>query len=244
LSDDDFIRRILLSVDVEDYSSRTDVDQLELQRTLTELLAAAAREAGFDRSEWDIQSAGDGELAVLPAGESEKRVIDNLPEAIARVLAVHNSTARTEMQLRVRLAMHQGLVHKAAGGWAGAGVVAVSRIVDSAAARTALRVCPKANLVFLLSKQLYVELVLQRHTRLSGLDFREIPVHTKKFRDTAWLHVPGQDVHGLPLEADPAPVEAASAPRPEPAASTFHTKVENPHVQGDWVIGIKNNFTA
>jgi hypothetical protein len=243
LKTDDFTRRILVNLDVEDYSSRTDIDQHELQRTLADLLSAAARDADFDRSEWDIQAGGDGELAVLPAGESEKRVIDDLPQAIARVLAVHNSTARPEMRLRIRLAVHQGLVRVAAAGFAGTGVVTVSRIVDSAAARTALRACPKADLVFLLSKQLYVELVLQRHTKLSGADFREISVQTKKFRDTAWLHVPGHDVHGLSFDVDPPPAKAAAAPV-VPATSVHHTRVENPNVHGDMVIGIKNSFPA
>lgn len=240
MTEDDFSRRVLVSLDVEDYSSRTDVDQHELQNALVVVLVAAAEQAGFDRSGWDIQSAGDGELAVLPAGESEKVVVDELPVAVALALAEHNSSARAEMRLRVRLAVHPGLVRPAAGGYAGTGVVTVSRIVDSAAARGALRACPTADLVYLVSAPLYTDLVLQGHTRLSPQDFREVAVRTKKFRGTAWLHVPGHDVHTVRLDAEPP--RAEDSPTPAPASSGFHTTVNNPTVNGDWVIGIKNSL--
>ncbi|MBY8854075.1 hypothetical protein K7G98_39935, partial [Saccharothrix sp. MB29] len=90
----------------------------------------AAAHAGLDRSRWAVQASGDGELAVLPADVREKRVVDDLPEALALALVAHNSEARTETRLRVRLAVHQGLVRAAAGGYAGTGVVTATRMVD------------------------------------------------------------------------------------------------------------------
>ena len=207
---DDFSRRTLLSLDTEGYSSRNDIEQHALQRALLTVLETAAEQAGFDRSRWAVQSAGDGELAVLPPDVAESKVIDELPAALAHALAVRNGAVRDGVRLRLRLAVHQGLVRRAAGGYAGHGVVAVSRMVDSALARRALIACPSADLVVLLSSSLYTELVVQGHTALSCEDFRKVAITNKGFEQFAWLHVPGHDVHGLDLDEP-----AASRSRPD-----------------------------
>ncbi|MEV0677179.1 hypothetical protein AB0I60_11725 [Actinosynnema sp. NPDC050436] len=247
--DDDFSRRVLLVLDVEDYSARTDVDQHEVQRALAAVLEDAAARAGLDRTRWSVQQAGDGELAVLPADVPEKRVVDDLPVALREALSAHNGSARPEIRLRLRAAVHQGLVRKAANGYAGTGVVTTARTVDSAAARQALVACPRADVVFLLTPILYADLVLQRHTRLSPEDFREVPVHTKKFVGTAWLHVPGHDPHALRLDLRAAAPQAGPDGSDEPAgsgpgrAASGHHTVVHGGVRGDnVVIGVQNRF--
>ncbi|MFD1149843.1 hypothetical protein [Saccharothrix hoggarensis] len=243
--DDDFTRRVLLSLDVENYSARTDVDQYGVQRALVTVVEDAAARAGFDRSRWKVQGSGDGELAVLPADTAEKRVVDDLPRALVDALAAHNGTARRELKLRLRVAVHQGLVRATPGGYAGAGVVAVSRMVDSAPGRLALRACPDVDLVILLSPLLYADLVVQGHTRLSTEDFREVPVVAKTFRGTAWLHVPGLDVHALRLD-QPADTVAEAAPEPapvEPPATGGHNTTVHGGVRGrNVVIGVQNRI--
>ncbi|MBW4719677.1 hypothetical protein [Saccharothrix obliqua] len=234
---DDFTRRVLINVDVEDYSSRNDVDQHEVQHALVAVLADAAARAGLDRATWDVQGVGDGELAVLPAGAPERQVVDELPGALAAALAEHNDDARPRTRLRLRVAVHQGLVRPAAGGFAGAGVVVSARMVNSAAGRRALVALPAADLVLLLSPLLYHDLVAQGHTRLSTKDFREVPVRIKKFDGTAWLHVPGQDVHALDLTE---PGTDAAAP-PE-ASAAHHTTVHGGVRARDVVFGIQNRF--
>jgi hypothetical protein len=241
--DEDFTRCVLLSVDVENYSARTDVDQYAVQCALVAVLEDAAARAGFDRTRWQVQGSGDGELAVLPADTAEKRVVDDIPQALADALVAHNNTAPRKLKLRLRVAVHQGLVRPTPGGYAGAGVVAVSRMVDCAPGRIALKACPDADLVILLSPLLYSDLVVQGHTRLSAEDFREVPVNAKTFRGTAWLHLPGQDVHGIPLgpalpAPTPAPGAAVAVPAPGGHSTTVHGGVRGANV----VIGVQNRF--
>ncbi len=221
---DDFHRHLLANLDLESYSSRNDVQQHQVQQALVHVVDTAAEAAGLDRASWSVQHSGDGALAVLPDGTSERHVVDELPAALARALADHNRAAPAALRLRVRLALHQGLVKRAAAGFAGVGVVTAARMLDCPPARRALVECPDADLVLLLSPLLYVELVLQGHTRLSGPDFREVPVVAKTFRGTAWLHLPGHDVHALALDTPPEPaasgaVEASGAPG-APGSST------------------------
>ncbi|MFD0203706.1 MULTISPECIES: hypothetical protein [Saccharothrix] len=243
--DDDFTRRVLLSLDVENYSARTDVEQERVQHALANVMRDTAERAGFDRSRWSVQGSGDGELSVLPAETPEKRVIDDLPRALAESLAAHNGGAPHELKLRLRVAVHQGLVRETPYGHAGAGVTMVSRILDSDPGRLALRECPAADLVLLLSPLLYADLVMQGHTRLSPRDFREVPVVAKTFNSTAWLHVPGVDVRSLPLDAVRRP---ASGPEPIPASTPGAPLAPNAHnttvhggVHGqNVVIGVQN----
>lgn len=199
-----FSRRSLLCSDAARYSIRNDIQQHELQQALVEVTEDAAAGAGFDRAKWGVQSSGDGELAVLPADVSEWTVIDYFPTALTAALARHNAHCCEEMRLRMRLAIHYGLVSPAAGGYAGQGVVVVSRMVNSDIARDALDACPEADLVVLVSASLYNDVILQGHTQLSPNDLREVLVRNKTFNDPAWLWLPGHDVHTLHLEDPPA----------------------------------------
>jgi hypothetical protein len=247
---DDFSRRILLSLDLKDYSSHNDVDQHKVQQALVRITDVAAEHAGFPRKDWLSQQAGDGELVLFPEGTAEARVVDALPEAFALALSAHNRRAPHAMRLRLRIALHQGLVRPAAGGYAGKGVVDVSRLVSSHVAREALRVCPDADLVVLLSSQLYLDLVPQGHTRLTVEDFREVTVHNKRFHSTAWLHVPGYDVRDLelgPEPVEPVPTEPVSQAQTAPGRpswpgpqSSHQTNFYDEVVVDEMVIGVQN----
>jgi class 3 adenylate cyclase len=225
--DNDFSRRPLIMSDAAGYSGRTDAEQPGLQQEVVGALTEAADMAGLERGRWDVQSNGDGELAVLPGDIAEWTVIDRFPSALHDVLTRVNA-GRAD-RLRMRVAVHHGLVRRAAGGYAGNGVVTAARLVESETARNVLRACPTADLVVLLSSSLYNEVVRQRHTTaLSAEDFREVTVTTKTFHDTAWLHVPGHDAHRLQLTE-----ESEKAPAPSAPQSQITTTVEK--VRGKYV---------
>lgn len=200
-----FRRRTLLCSDAAQYSTRNDVQQHELQQALVEVINEATAAGGFDRSTWGVQSTGDGELAVVPDDVREWTVIDNFPGTLAVTLAKYNDGRCAETRIRMRLAIHYGLVSPAARGFAGQGVVVASRMVNSDIARRSLAACPPADLVVLLSSSLYNDVVLQGHTRLSHKDLREVLVRNKTFKDPAWLWVPGHDAHALRLDDPPPP---------------------------------------
>ncbi|WFE39355.1 hypothetical protein [Micromonospora sp. WMMD998] len=189
-------------------------------------MAASATAVGLRRPAWDCQKAGDGELAVLPADEPENVLIDDFTRELADRLADHNEDRRDEARLRLRLALHHGIVEPAANGYAGAGTVVVSRLVDSAPARAAQAVAPQADLVVVLSNRLFLDTVAQGHTALRPVRFRNVTVRHKEFTEDAWLYVPGFDVHGLVLAppsgtTDPEPAKTTAAvPDSGPAAVT------------------------
>ncbi|KJK55421.1 hypothetical protein UK12_28765 [Saccharothrix sp. ST-888] len=192
----------MLSADVKGYGSGDERSHLTIQRDLIRVFDDAADATGLDRSVWNRQPGGDGELAVMPAEISEARVVDDYVAELQAALERHNDGRYAERWLRMRLAVHFGTAIPADNGFAGHGIVLVSRLVDSEPPRRALELAPQACLAVILSDQVYTDTVLQRHTKLSPKEFREVRVKKKERDVIAWLRVPGVDVHALAL--DPA----------------------------------------
>ncbi len=227
-----FSRRLLISTDAKAYGSGDDQRHRSIQTGLLSVLDEAAALAGLSRSSWDKQGAGDGELAVLPLTEDEPRVVDGFIHHLQGTLTRHNHDLRPEAHLRLRMAIHYGLVAAADNGFAGQGVVAVSRLVECAPLHAALDTTD-ACLAVILSAQVFRDTIVQRHTSLSIAEFRKVSVHIKEFRDDAWLRVPNRDVHSLDLSDEPArPMDessdSASTPsipqRSEPRGTGMHAE--------------------
>ncbi|EWC59509.1 hypothetical protein UO65_5237 [Actinokineospora spheciospongiae] len=205
-----FHRRVLLSLDAQAYGSRGDHQQLELQRALTQVVAEAAGRAGVDLAAADRQAAGDGMLIILAPGSSEVAPVDAFPRELVRALRDYNGGDRGDSpRLRLRLAVHQGLVATGDNGYPGAGVVVVARMVDSGPARAALKAASAADLVLLVSRTIYFDLVVQSHTSVQPQAFRQVEYETKEGAEVAWLSVPGGDAHALDLSGESSDASGA-----------------------------------
>jgi hypothetical protein len=213
---DRFARYLCMSIDVEGYGRADDRRQSAVQEELLGLLGVAAEAASLDRRTWTRQGKGDEELALIPATESEPRVVDDFVRELATALWRRNCDRTPAERLRLRLALDHGLVKSAANGFAGRPVVAVSRLVNSQPVRRALAVTD-ANLAVILSRRVYADVVLGGHTQLPPAAFREVPVREKELAEEAWLRVPGLDVHQLPLTGAGDAVASDADARPEPA---------------------------
>ncbi|HEY3483165.1 MAG TPA: hypothetical protein VGL02_30185, partial [Streptomyces sp.] len=156
----------------------------------------------------------------------EPRLVDDFVRHLVWELEAYNRTRVPAARMRLRLAVDHGPVELAANGFAGATVVAVSRLLTSAHLYEALRDHEQADLVLLLSDHVYRSTVGSGHTTLSPADFREVAVQVKEYRSIAWLRVPGYTVQAAaapaaedPAAEDPAADPAADAPAGEvPAA--------------------------
>lgn len=207
-------RRLCVAADAVSYSTGSDLDQAAVQRDLLEVLDAAATAAGLRRMTWHRQAAGDGELAVLPVGEPEPLVVDRFLRELDAELLRCNAPRRPWARLRLRMAVHFGRLRPAANGFAGPAPVEVSRMVDSVVLHEALRICPAANLGVLLSAQVFHDTVATLSTTLRPDQLRKVHISSTKFEGDAWLLVPGQDVHSLPLNGSADTAEGGAA---EPA---------------------------
>jgi hypothetical protein len=184
-----FGRALLMACDATGYGRGDDQLQDALQAGLIKVLDEAATGARLVRSEWDRNSTGDGELALLPVTESEPRVVDDFIRELCAALARHNRHLADHARLRLRVAIHYGVAYPASNGYSGQGVVVVSRLLDSAPLREAMRQT-EAELALILSDGVYLETVAGGHTSLRPGEFREVDVRNKEFAARAWIWLP------------------------------------------------------
>jgi hypothetical protein len=230
--------RVLLTVDVEDYSSRTDGEQRTLQSALGATIDAAADAAELNRQEWLRQLGGDGVFAILPPGTDVTRLMDVFVRETDAALGAYNRrrAGETWSQMRLRMAVHAGPVHvDGATGWPGQHVVQPARLRDSDPVRVALRALPAADLAVIVSSEIYRDYITQGPGVPRPNEFRAVRVEVKKQAYVGYLYVPRFDVHRLDEltpynvdddeDADPGrspedakPPAPGSGPRPEGVA--------------------------
>lgn len=194
-------RRLLISVDMESYSRRGNILQYEAQQAFHELLHAAAGSVGLDRAAWSTQGAGDGELAILPRDVSESRVIGRFVPELNRRLRAYNSSRLPAARVRLRIAVHQGLVHlDGANGFPGNAVVFVSRLCDADPVRRALAAFRDAGVALVVSNDIYRDVVLEYPEEMRPERFRQVRISKpdKGFDEFAWLCVVDEDLSTAP----------------------------------------------
>ncbi|MEE1737988.1 hypothetical protein PUR49_15970 [Streptomyces sp. BE147] len=231
----DFYPCTCIAVDAQGYGSNNDRRQSEIQHDLPRLLDRAARRAGLDRAQWQIQHKGDEQLAVRPVDGMEARLVDDYIRHLAAELSEFNAQRVPEARLRLRAVIHQGLVELADNGFAGTAVVATARLLNADPLYEALAAHPEADLVLLLSDEVFRSVVAGRHTTLVPEDFTRVAVQVKEYEATAWLRVPAPGASAASSyrpgtaghqpgttetgkSVDPASGEPAAV-RPEPAAA-------------------------
>ncbi|MGQ5633936.1 MULTISPECIES: hypothetical protein [unclassified Streptomyces] len=244
-----FSRRPLLAVDAQGYGASTPLRQHWIQTAIDHALTEAATEVGFDRGAWKTQVAGDSALSVLPAEESEPLLVDDFMRHLDSALSEVNDGREPDARLRLRAAVHHGPAVPAAGGFSDSGPVEISRILDCAPLKKALRLSPRAQLAMAVSREVFHTVIGRKYTTLKAEEFREFRVRDKEFDDTVWIRVLGGDVHGLGglggLDGDgPGPQDLGAPPSspPGPAGTPGQQSVQyvTGPVHGS-VIGIVNN---
>ncbi|SRR5579871_1810858 len=206
---DGYGRALLVACDVMGFGAGDDPLQEATRSGLLNVLDEAALAARLVRSQWQRNDTGDGELALLPATESEPRVVEDFIRELGAALGRHNRHLRDSAWLRLRVAIHHGVAYPSDSGYAGQGIVEVSRLLDSAEVRAALRESG-ADLALIVSDRVFTDTVAQGHTALQPESFRKVTVRLKEFAADAWLWVPTGNLDGLALTGMSA--TAAEAP--------------------------------
>lgn len=207
-------RRCVLATDIERYSRRTAPDQHEAQRAYKFAMGQAAEDAGLDRAEWLVQPAGDGELAILPDGMVEPRVMGIFLPALAARLDGYNRTRLPEYRVRLRVAVHFGLVHlDGANGFPGPAPVVAARLLDARAVRLVLQRLSTVNVAAIVSPAIYQDIVVNRYGGTRPERFRMVHVvdTVKEFSMDAWVYAPEDDVNQIPVPPCPPSQTGRSA---------------------------------
>ncbi len=206
------VRRMCIAFDLERYSGGSDAAQVEKQRAMTSLVMQACERGALERAHWLKQEQGDGELALLPPGIDEARVITALWREFREGLHRHNRHANATAQLRMRVAVHEGMTYIADNGFAGDAVNTVCRLRDCPVAKNALS-GTDGDMVLIVSDRIYQDVI----RGYDGLDlpasaFTEttIDMPDKGFHATAYIF----SGNGSRPDTPPGDASAQGLPRP------------------------------
>lgn len=199
---------------------------LGAREDIRRLLAGVLAQQGIDFNALPKHDLGDGMRLTVPGIVSPAALVDPFVRNLDTALRQHRQRMSDAARLRLRMAIHHGLIHQD-GVAAGESLRVVARLLDAAPVRQAARIAAEANLVLVVSQVMYDAVV--RHGY--GLDpqlFQQIAIAEKETRDTAWLYVPGVTPH-LVLDAAAAasevPSEGSGAPADPPPAGTTSAAV-------------------
>lgn len=228
------VDRFVIGVDIQRYSARVMRRQGLLQRELDRILDEAAEAAGVSRTKWHRIDGGDGEMAVLPADVDLLAVVRRFVSELDLRLADHNEDHVAQTRIRLRVAMHSGVLTPRSHGYTGPALIVLQRLLDSAPVRAAMTEVPDAHLAQIISASVYERAVVPELGGLRPRQFREVKVDlpTKEFHEIAFLHVP----NGWPEPRQPA-FEPARPPfpvaigQPAPHGEKPAKKVATPVIQ-------------
>src|SRR5262249_38759776 len=95
-------------------------------------------------------------------------------------------------KVRLRVGLHEGVVHRAAHGFVGPAVVEVCRLRDADVVREALA-RSSGPLVAAVADRLYQDVLSHGYHGLPASAFIPVEVHVKTFREKAWIYQPAAD---------------------------------------------------
>ncbi len=187
------IRRLCLAVAADGIADRQPAGQQALRERVSAALLDACGSAGLDRVLVWAQHTDDTEVALLPVGVNEPRVIASLIAALAEALHRINTGQDEGTRVRLRMAVHEGITILTSEGFTGQAVAKVSRLAGAQSLRAALAADPVADLVVMLSDQVFEDVTQFGHDDMSRDRFRraEVTIPASGDSDAGWIYAPG-----------------------------------------------------
>jgi len=220
----DPVPRLVLAVDVEGSTLRTNLMKGELRRIMYALLDRALRATEIDRKHLEQPiDRGDGVLLLFrPDDEVPKTLLlGQLIPRLATLLVEHNaSVAEPALRLRLRVVFHAGEIHDDGWGFYGEDLDVAFRLLDSPSVKKALKNEPTFPLVLVISDEMHSAIVRHGYVDV-GPCAGSIRVCVAKRRRIGWVHfpVPLPVSRAKPSSRIPALVIAAPARTSEGATA-------------------------
>lgn len=181
----------LAAIDIAAFGDRRRDDeiQLRLRRQMYALVAEACAMGSLPWWDCHREDRGDGALFVAPQQVPAELFLDPLAHHLTAVLRRYNRLAGDTVRLRLRLAVHSGLVHHDDHGVAGHAVVHLFRLLESGAFKRALDGAA-TDFGLIVSDRLYGDITGRNGSLIDAGAYRELRVTSKETRTRAWAWFP------------------------------------------------------
>ncbi|MDX8031057.1 hypothetical protein SK803_12590 [Lentzea sp. BCCO 10_0856] len=177
------VTRTFLVVDMEKSSSRENEELPVLRRQLYTMLHEGITAAGLLGGLTVTEDRGDGVLVIADA--SVIAVLSKLTQKLVDELSRYNATVDPPAWLRLRIAIHSGLVHRDPRGWSSEELTKTFRICDLPEAKETLSAAHRAQAIVIVSDHVFGTVVKHGYSKLPKDSFGEIK------DGVAWAWVPG-----------------------------------------------------
>jgi hypothetical protein len=202
----------MVLVDVERFGdpTRTDNDHLKVRHGFYSALSSAFAAARIRWADCAVQDLGDGAMVLVPPTVSKNQLVALLPGRLLHALRQYNEGSEPTSRARLRLALHAGEVHVDGHGFTGDALTYAFRLLDSPAAKAALREAD-GDLLVIVSQELYRTVVLH-DPAARPTEFRSIDCRLKETTAVAWIRLPSDDEAAALTTVPQSAMLAASAP--------------------------------
>ncbi|MFF0717834.1 hypothetical protein [Micromonospora sp. NPDC003816] len=184
-----FVRRLLMAVDIEKYSRRTAATHYDAQVRLLRIVQCACRYARIRQVE--PQESGDGLMLVFPPGLNEARVVPALIRGFRHGLSENNRDPGEFGPIRARMAIVEGATARSPNGFAGPASILVNDLVGVPVLKRKLADArPDSDLAVIVPHALYADLVSQNYPGLTREHFSRVALTLREEPVVAWVCLP------------------------------------------------------
>lgn len=209
----DMRRSLIVSADMQAYSRMHVKAQYRAQHEFNRIMNESAARAGLDHTQWTVQKSGDGRLAILPSTGLEAAVVGPMAHHMDELLRAVNRDLVPDARIRVRMAIHEGIVHRGDNGYPSDAINKMSHMRDHSAVKTALSSFPDAGLVLVVTDRIYEDIVEQEYDGIRRDRFRRLVFPLKHGREAVgWVSVLNEDVNRVRLP-QPEPLATVESPQ-------------------------------
>jgi hypothetical protein len=188
---------VICAIDIKGYgaANRPWESTMSLRGGMYKYVERAFVQAGIPWDEIYHEGAGDGVLVAVPESVAWKGAFASvLLDSLAAMIREHNEKHPPEEWIRLRLALHLGVITFDDHGPIGHAIILVSRLLAAEPLKAALD-RTREPLAVITSEHFYNEVVCQRH-EYAPTAYRRVVVAVKETDCFGWIRVPG---HELPV---------------------------------------------
>ncbi|PZS27676.1 MAG: hypothetical protein DLM61_16125 [Pseudonocardiales bacterium] len=234
---------LIVVVDIEGFSQRSDPVQWSLRRAMYEVLKTAVNDVHLAWADFQPQDRGDGVIMIVGGKVSPVTLAGELVRALESGLAEKEAMYNADHEMRFRVALHEGLVSPDDDGWSGDAINTACRLVDAQPLRDTLAEARRAHVALIVSDSFYQSVIRPGHRSIDPSTFVSIALTIKNLIGiTAWIHVPGYPAPPTLRTGARARTTTPTRPPDEPELPGTSGIVINGNVKGDAVARDKHVY--
>jgi len=180
----------ICAVDIAGFGemSRTRANYVALREGMYQSVEQAFLESGIPWEDCYQEGAGDGILALAPAGVGKGAFAEKLPLTLVSALQDHNSGHPPEERIRLRLVLHAGEITRDGRGVTGPAIIHAFRLLESPPLKEALSV--STGVLAIVSSAWFYDEVIRHHPEYAPEEYEQVAVDVKETNGFGWIRLP------------------------------------------------------